>query len=168
MSENGLSLADDDVESLLQAYDSLCAFPDVPSMLDRMAEARDVAAVIFSNGTQSMASNSVHRSSSGLLSRSSVFHDIVTVESVRQYKPAPAVYAHLAERVGKTLSQMNDIWLISGNPFDIVGGRQVGMNAIWIDRAGHGWVDAAIPPIRPTATVTRLEEILDVIENHQP
>jgi len=36
---------------------------------------------------------------------------------------------------------MKDLWLVSGNPFDVTGARHSGMNAIWVDRAGNGWVD---------------------------
>ena len=96
----------------------------------------------------------------------SVFHDLITVEPVQQYKPAPAVYMHLAERVHKTSrSQMKEIWVISGNPFDVIGARHSGMNAIWINRSGSGWVDAAVPSLRPTATVTRLDNIFEIIDS---
>lgn len=33
------------------------------------------------------------------------------------------------------------MWLVSGNPFDVVGARSVGMQAAWVDRGGKGWVD---------------------------
>lgn len=41
---------------------------------------------------------------------------------------------------------MADMWLVSGNPFDVVGARQAGCQAAWIDRAGGhhgngGWND---------------------------
>jgi 2-haloacid dehalogenase len=36
---------------------------------------------------------------------------------------------------------LEKIWLVSGNPFDVVGARSVGMRAAWVDRGGRGWCD---------------------------
>lgn len=150
----------------MEAYDSLSTFPDVSPALERVSTAANLTSVVFSNGTQSMVSNSVHRSQD-LSPHSALFQDIVTVESVKQYKPAPAVYKHLAERIGKGPSEMKEIWLVSGNPFDIVGARACGMNAIWVDRANAGWHDAAQPSLQPTAIVHSLEQVVDKIRSYQ-
>lgn len=48
---------------------------------------------------------------------------------------------------------MSKLWLISGNPFDIVGARATGMQAIWVDRVGAGWKNAAAPDLQPTGIV---------------
>jgi FMN phosphatase YigB (HAD superfamily) len=56
-------------------------------------------------------------------------------------------------------------WLISSNPFDIVGARSMGMNAIWVDRAGVGWKAAVVPDLQPTATVNSLEHIVATMSN---
>ncbi|KAL2816039.1 HAD-like domain-containing protein [Aspergillus cavernicola] len=162
LAEHDESLDDDAITALMNAYDNLSIFPDVKLTLTKLEEIPTVAPVIFSNGTQSMVSNSVHRSPD-LSPHASLFSDIVTVDDVKQFKPAPKVYLHLAERLGKSSSQIKDIWLVSGNPFDIVGARSVGLNAIWVDRNGRGWVDGARPDIQPTAVVNNLEQILRVI-----
>jgi 2-haloacid dehalogenase len=66
------------------------------------------------------------------------------------------VYHHLVKKVGKGENEIGDVWLVSGNPFDIVGSRAVGMQAAWVDRAGKGWVD-------------QLGELTgDVVGGHQP
>ena len=36
---------------------------------------------------------------------------------------------------------MGSIWLVSSNPFDVVGAKNAGMKAAWVDRSGKGWVD---------------------------
>ncbi|KAL5341060.1 HAD-like domain-containing protein [Aspergillus crustosus] len=164
LAEHEESLNDEDIQSLMNAYDNLSTFPDVKPTLTQLASIPTVTAVVFSNGTQSMVSNSVH-SSPDLSPHASVFADLVSVDSVKQYKPAPAAYHHLAEKVGKTSSELNDIWLVSGNPFDVVGARKVGLSAIWVDRKGRGWVDAAVPRLRPNVVVNSLEEIVDAIKN---
>ncbi|KAL2847569.1 HAD-like domain-containing protein [Aspergillus pseudodeflectus] len=165
LAEHGETLDDDAISALMEAYDNLSTFPDVKPTLTKLASNPRITPVVFSNGTQNMVSNSVH-SSPDLSPHASVFSDIISIQSVRQFKPAPATYFHLAEKVGKA-SRLEDIWLVSGNPFDIVGARSVGLNAVWVDRAGKGWMDAAVPRLRPTAVVRSLEEVSDVVE-HQP
>lgn len=154
----------EEIDRLMKSYDSLSTFPDVAEALNGLASTPNLEAVVFSNGTNSMVSNSVYRSQD-LSPHAKIFRDIITVDDVKQFKPAPAVYRHLAQKMGKDESQMSQMWLISGNPFDIVGARSVGMNAIWVDRAGHGWTDAAVPELRPTAIVDSLEKIVDGINN---
>ncbi len=153
----------------MEAYDSLSTFPDVTPALQALAKESGVMAVVFSNGTQTMVTNSV-KSSPELGPNASVFKDIVTVEEVKRFKPAPAVYYHLAQKVGKskTKEAMGEMWLVSGNPFDVVGARSVGMQAAWVDRAGNGWVDQLIqePTGKPTVIVRDLEQVVDAVKQH--
>jgi 2-haloacid dehalogenase len=152
------------IEELLTAYDSLSTFPDVQPTLGHLANRPEIAAVVFSNGTQDMVTNSVHHSPD-LSPHSAVFKEIITVDEVRGFKPAPAVYTHLAQKMGKSpSSQMADLWLVSGNPFDVIGARSCGTHAIWVDRGCRGWMDAAVPDLQPTAVVHDLNDILTVIQ----
>ncbi|RDW78898.1 uncharacterized protein DSM5745_05750 [Aspergillus mulundensis] len=164
LAEHDESLSDNAIASLMKAYDNLSTFPDVKPTLTKLSDLPTVAAFVFSNGTQSMVSNSVHNSPD-LSPHASVFSDIVSVESIKAYKPAPAVYHHLVAKTGKSSAHTGDIYLVSGNPFDIVGARSVGLNAIWVDRGGRGWTDAAAPKLRPTAVVKSLEEIVGIIQD---
>ncbi|KAL3485983.1 HAD-like domain-containing protein [Aspergillus germanicus] len=164
VAEHDETLDDDAIATLMKAYDNLSTFPDVKPTLTQLASNPRITPVVFSNGTQNMVSNSVNLSPD-LSPHASVFSDIISIQSVRQFKPAPATYFHLAEKVGKS-SALEEIWLVSGNPFDIMGARSVGLNAIWVDRAGKGWMDAAVPRLRPTAVVKSLEEVLDVVKDH--
>ncbi|KAL1962480.1 hypothetical protein VTN77DRAFT_9601 [Rasamsonia byssochlamydoides] len=166
LAENNIKLRDEDINGLMEAYDSLSTFPDVTPALNRLATNPDITAVVFSNGTKSMVSNSVFHSKD-LSPHTGVFRDLVTVDSVKKYKPAPDVYLHLAEKMGKQKSQMGDMWLVSGNPFDIVGARRMGMKAGWVDRVGHGWQDAVIPELRPTVIGAGLDEIVNAIIEQQ-
>ncbi|KAF4556186.1 Hypothetical protein D9617_1g080610 [Elsinoe fawcettii] len=165
LAEHSLSLSDSDTTSLMTAYDSLSTFPDVSGCLTSLQNKPDIAAVVFSNGTRDMVANSVHKSPD-LSPYSSVFRDIVVVEKVKKFKPAPEVYYHLAEQVSLAEDEMSRLWLVSGNPFDIVGAKAVGMNAIWVDRDGKGWIDQLVAGDkgRPTAVVKSLEEVVGVVE----
>ena len=111
----------------MKAYDNLSTFPDVAPALKALANESGLTAVVFSNGTNSMVTNSV-RLSPDLAPHADVFESIVTVDEVKCFKPDPRVYYHLAEKVGagKSKEEMARLWLISGNPFDVIGARAVG------------------------------------------
>ncbi|KAJ5122629.1 HAD-like domain-containing protein [Penicillium atrosanguineum] len=162
LAEHGEQLSAEDQESVMKAYDSLATFVDVQPALNRVAATKTIYPVIFSNGDSKAIRSSV-KDSAGLATHSSIFHDLISVEDIKRYKPSVESYKHLAEKVGKQSSQMNEMWLISGNPFDIVGARNAGMNAIWVDRANKGWQDAAVPTLQPTAIVHSLEQIVEEI-----
>ena len=153
----------------MKAYDSLSTFPDVNRALQSIAEEQNIMAVVFSNGTNEMVTNSV-KLSPDLGPHASVFKDIVTVEEPKKFKPHPEVYYHLARKVGKEESKeaMSKMWLVSGNPFDVVGARSVGMQAAWVDRAGNGWTDQLVPEAigRPTVIVKGLHEVVEAVKRH--
>lgn len=94
-----------------------------------------------------------------------LFKDVVVVEEVRKFKPDPEVYRHLGRKVGKEM-EMGDVWLVSGNPFDVVGANAVGMRTCWVDRSGVGWTDGLIDGERgrPTITVKGLNEVVESVE----
>lgn len=163
MAESKVSLNDQQTDEMMQAYDSLLCFPDVENTMKSLKTTPDLRAVVFSNGTHKMVSSSVN-SSPDLSPYAEDFDDIVVVEEVKKFKPAPEVYYHLAKKVGKDPKdekQMKEVYLVSGNPFDIVGARAVGMNAVWVDRTGSGWHDSLIEGQkgRPTEVVKRLDEV---------
>jgi 2-haloacid dehalogenase len=167
LKEHGVSLSEKDTTDLMRAYDSLSTFPDVKPALDALAKEQNITSVVFSNGTHSMISASVNKSPD-LSPHASVFKDLVVVEDVKKFKPSPDVYYHLAQKVGKSKEDMNSLWLISGNPFDVVGARAVGMNAAWVDRQGNGWTDTlGEPDFRPTIIVRGLGEVVERVKAHQ-
>jgi len=169
LADTGVSLDDNSIASLMKAYDSLSTFPDVSPALKALEKESGITAVVFSNGTNSMVTNSV-KSSPDLGPHASVFKDIVTVEEVQCFKPNPKTYYHLAEKMGKskTKEAMGDMWLVSGNPFDIVGARAMGMHAAWVDRAGNGWTDGLVQGDagKPTLIAKGLGEVVEAVKKH--
>lgn len=153
----------------MKAYDNLSTFPDVAPTLQALSQEHSIDAVVFSNGTHDMVSASVHQSPD-LGPHASVFSKIVTVEAVRRFKPDTEVYFHLAREMGLAADEagMGKMWLVSGNPFDIVGARAVGMNAVWVDRGGAGWTDCLLGGAGkgPTAIVQSLEEVVSIVSRH--
>ena len=153
----------------MEAYNSLSIFPDVELALKAVGSNADINAVVFSNGTNCMVETSV-KSSPDLGLYAAVFSQIVTVEEAKKYKPHPDVYFHLAEKVGigRSRENMERMWLVSGNPFDIVGCRAVGMQAAWVDRTGNGWTDRLVEGLdgKPTIVVQDLSRIAEIIMGH--
>lgn len=147
LAESSVNLSDENISKLMKAYDNLGTFPDVKPGLDAITLDPSIDAYIFSNGTDDMVGSSVNESPS-LSAHASVFKGLVTVQEIEVFKPDPTVYHHLVRKVGKSFSNedMASIWLVSGNPFDIVGARAAGIQAAWVDRGGGhsgngGWTD---------------------------
>lgn len=152
-----MPLSTEAVAALQRSYDALSVYGDVEQGLrqlesERREGGRDVRCFIFSNGTAAAVSASV--ASSPTLSRyAAVFEKPpLSVEAVGAFKPASAVYDHLvaeatASRSGSGGSGgdgavgVDDVWLVTANPFDVVGARASGIKVVWIDRAGTGWID---------------------------
>jgi 2-haloacid dehalogenase len=143
-----LPLSQPDRQQLLDAYRALPAFDDVKEGLER-AHAAGFRMFAFSNGSA--------KAVQGLLSHAGIseyFIDVVSVDEVKSFKPNPGVYCHFLRRAGATGAEA---WLISGNPFDVIGALSSGMRAAWLKRSP----DALFDPwgLEPTLTLTSLTEL---------
>ena len=133
---------------LMAAYAILPAFPD----------ARAALATLKRSGFRCFAfSNGEPDDLTALLGNAGLDHfldGIVSVVDVRSYKPDPAVYAFFLENTGAALGRT---WLVSSNPFDVIGAIEVGWKAAWVRRSQ----DALFDPwdIDPTAVVADLGEL---------
>ncbi|KAK4143073.1 HAD-like domain-containing protein [Dichotomopilus funicola] len=157
-------------QHLMRAYDALDVFPDVPAGLARIVQEKSrpadsniddggkdgnvkekgviQGAWIFSNGTYDMLASSVANSPGLRSALQTALNGLVSIDSMppgaRAYKPAPQTYAHFCAHVGAELNHVvnpGDVWLVSSNPFDILGAVAAGMRAVWVDRKATGWVD---------------------------
>jgi 2-haloacid dehalogenase len=120
------------IAKLLEAYRRLPAFPDAAQGLTRI-RAKGHRMVAFSNGEAAFVRAGLTHAA--LLP---MFTDVVSVDEVKIYKPAPSVYRHLADRTGTALS---DTWLVSSNPFDIIGAKAAGIRAAWVRRNPRAILD---------------------------
>jgi 2-haloacid dehalogenase len=150
---------------VLAAYDGLSTFPDVKPALTALRENPRFQAVVFSNGTPDMLQNSIYRSPD-LLPHAATFRDVISADEIRRFKPEPALYRHLAKRLGMR-GREDRIWLISGNPFDVVGAKAAGLQAAWVNRErGRGWEDQLDDSEmgKPTVEVKSLDEVVEKVE----
>ena len=141
-------LSDAQKRELLDIYRRLPAFADVEEGLTRLGEDGH-RLYAFSNGSQAVVE--------ALLEAAGIrgfFIDIVSVDDLSTFKPDPAVYGYFLQRSGAAGS---DAWLISSNPFDVIGAVSSGMRAAWLQRSP----DAVFDPwdIRPSLVVNSLSDL---------
>ena len=142
----------DQKQALLDIYRELPAFDDVRDALADLS-ARDCRPFAFSNGSEEAVETLL--SAAGIRE---LFLGVVSCDDLRSFKPNPAVYAHFLRKAEATASEA---WLVSGNPFDVIGAISAGMRGAWVRRSE----DAIFDPwgIEPTVTVTSLGELADSI-----
>ncbi len=121
----GVDLTDEDQERLIEEYQNLQPFPDVIPGIEAL-KSKAHTLVAFSNGVEAMASTLLDRA--GVLEH---LHGVISVDDVKTFKPDPEVYHYLARRLGTELSET---WLVSSNPFDVIGAKAAGLAAAWIQR----------------------------------
>ena len=144
----GLHLSFDSRQRLLDAYKTLPAFPDAAEGLARAREA-GFRLFAFSNGRRDAVD--------ALLAQAGLrdyFLDVVSVDDVKSFKPDPEVYAHFLRHAGAAGSEA---WMISGNPFDVLGALGAGMRAAWVRRSSETPFDPW--GVEPTLTVRSLLEL---------
>jgi 2-haloacid dehalogenase len=140
-------------EYLLEQYQHLPAYPDVlPALRD--LRACGYGMVAFSNGTEAMVRTLLDHG--GILAE---LDGVISVDDLHTYKPDPAVYAYLARRLDRA---PGDTWLVSGNPFDVIGARAAGLKAAWLRRHPEAvfdhWEfapDCVVPALTDLAAVLR-------------
>lgn len=144
----GADLSDEQKKELMETYRVLPAFDDVEEGLTRLKTA-GFRLFAFSNG----AADALEV----LLNNAGVRHlflGVVSVDDIKSFKPNPAVYGHFLRRSEST---GGSAWLISSNPFDVIGAISAGMKSAWVQRSP----EAVFDPwgIEPTITVSSLTEL---------
>lgn len=112
---------------LLAAYRSLDAYPDARAALSAL-KSRGVRAAILSNGTPAMLESAV-----GHAGLSSDLDAILSVDSIRRYKPSPEVYGLVTSHFRLTAAE---VVFVSSNRWDVMGAATFGFRAVWVNRAG--------------------------------
>jgi len=145
-------LSKTDIQVLMDAYTVLPAFGDVEKALHNL-EQENFAKYAFSNGSAQAVSTLLNTANI-----TNLFDGVVSVEKTKMFKPNPIVYQHLND---STNSIKENTWLISGNPFDIIGAISYGMKAVWVKRASNAVFDPW--GIEPTAVISNLGELKAVL-----
>jgi 2-haloacid dehalogenase len=117
-------------KAILDALSHLPPDPDAEAAFDRLERA-GVLIGVLTNGGERQTRTLLE--SAGLEERVA---EIVSAEEIELYKPHPAVYRHAAERLGVDPKRVT---LVAAHAWDVVGAKQAGLEAVWIDRLEHEW-----------------------------
>ena len=145
--EYDVSFSVEQKDALLQSYRVLPAFADADEGLVAL-QAEGHRLFAFSNGTTEAVEEVLR--ASGLLKR---FEGVVSCDALATFKPNPDVYRYFMKEAGDS----NDAWLVSGNPFDVIGAVSAGMKSAWVKRSDRAVFDPW--GVEPTVTVATLSEL---------
>jgi 2-haloacid dehalogenase len=148
----GVALDEAEERALLEAYLHLPAFADARDGLTRLKHA-GYRLVALTNGTARSARRLLQNA--GL---SEYLEAIVSAEQIATFKPDPAVYALLEPFNGRERS-----WLVSGNPFDVIGAKAAGLRAAWLRRDPQRLFDPW--EFSPDVVVGNLEELCEKLQH---
>jgi len=157
---HGVELSEEAIEDLVEAYLRLDCFPDAVAGVKKLSSIQDVQGAIFTNGTNSSLKKLLPQSSLNPFATWLNFTKPVIADQVRVFKPALSIYHHLLASMGRT-SRPKSVYLVSSNPFDVTGAVAAGLSAIWVDRAGKGWIDQLG---EPTHIINGLDELPALVE----
>ncbi|WP_342752434.1 haloacid dehalogenase type II [Alkalicoccus saliphilus] len=121
-----LTLREED--ELLKAYQSLSLFPESLEVLSNLKE-KGHSLIVFSNGDPVMLHPLLEQAQiTGYLDH------ILSVDTVKQYKPTPAAYNLILDAVEVPRSE---IIFLSSNGWDISGAKAFGFTTAWINRSNQ-------------------------------
>jgi 2-haloacid dehalogenase len=143
----GVQLDADSRERLIDAWSQLPPYPDVRPALEKL-RALGAKLAVLSNGTPPALARTV--TAAGL---DGYFDALLSVDSVKAYKPRPEVYHLAVERFG--LSR-GEIGFVSSNGWDAVGAAEFGFDVTWCNR---NRLPAETFGARPARTIATLAEL---------
>jgi 2-haloacid dehalogenase len=146
------AISGDGRRALMETYRALPAYPDVAPGLARFAR----------SGFRQFAFSMGRRDDlDALLDHAGIarhFEGVVSLQTPQLYKPNPRAYAYFLAETGAAAA---DAWLVSGNPFDVLGAVGAGINGAWVKRSP----DAVLDPweLAPTLVADDLPALCDAL-----
>ena len=132
---------------LLDAYLALDPFADAPAALAEL-KSRGNRLAILSNGTPRMLASIVDAAGfSGL------FDAVLSVDTVRLYKPRREVYALVTDAFAVTPAE---VIFVSSNRWDVMGAVAFGFKALWVNRARMPDEYGELAPLREITALAAL------------
>jgi 2-haloacid dehalogenase len=136
---------------LLALYAELDAYPEVPATLAAI-KARGLDAAILSNGSPAMLDGAVRSAGIG-----GFLDAVLSVEAVRAFKPARAVYEMVGGRFG---TAPDEVLFVSSNGWDAAAATGYGFETVWANRGG---VPVDRLPWRPRHVLPDLSRIPELL-----
>ncbi|WKD51263.1 haloacid dehalogenase type II [Microbulbifer spongiae] len=147
-----IQLTKEQKKRIIDSYLMLPAFEDVAPALAAL-DKRGVQMTAFSNGEEKAVESLLRHA--GLRD---YFQAIVSCDCIRTFKPDPAVYSYLMR---KTRVLAKNLWLVSSNPFDVIGAMSAGLQAVWVKRSPEAVFDPwGLAPTKVVTDLCGLESIV--------
>lgn len=145
-------LADADKKTLMEEYLLLPAFPDARPGLEALQR---VGFNLFAFSMGRLDDVTALLEQAQLRSH---FAGIISLEAIKCYKPTAAAYGYFVRETGAAPA---DAWLVSGNPFDVLGAVSAGICGAWVKRSP----DAVLDPwdIAPTLIAEDLSKLCEML-----
>ena len=143
----GLSVDPGARRRLMDAWLTLLPYSEVPAALGQL---RPATLAVLSNGSPHMLDRALRAADLHHL-----FAHVLSVDEVKTYKPAPAVYALAERHLGLGRST---ILFVSSNAWDAAGAKAFGLRVAWINRTG---APAERLGFEPDVVVRDLEELVE-------
>lgn len=147
-----ISLSASQKLTLLETYKRLPAFNDVRTGLNLLKK-RNIKLFAFSNGSAMAIQELLNNADI-----SDLFDGIISCDDIKSFKPNPAVYTHF---LNTAKASSDSTWLISSNPFDVIGALSANIKAAWVKRTNSAVFDPW--GIEPTTTINTLLELHDTL-----
>jgi 2-haloacid dehalogenase len=142
-------LAPADAADLAAAWLDLPPYPDAAAALASL-RSRGIALAVLTNGVRASAERALRAGGMREL-----VDDLLSVESVRTYKPHPSVYALVTERYA---CEPERIVFVSSNGWDATGAAAFGFRVAWCNRTNETPETLGFPP---WVTVSGLSELAE-------
>lgn len=144
-------LDDETIGTILTGFAELDPHPDVAPAMQRASEA-GIRMVTLTNGSV--------RNTTALLQRAGVdrhIEQVLSVDDVRRWKPAPQIYHHAATSTGVPPDR---VALVAAHAWDTHGAHNAGLTTGWVARL-EGQFPAVFSP--PDVTGDDLVEVVDAL-----
>jgi 2-haloacid dehalogenase len=149
----GIELTEPEEQMLLGEYQNLSAFEDVIPGMEAMKRSGH-RMVAFSNGVEETAKTLLERA--GVLPH---LEGMVSVDDLGTFKPDPRVYEYLSQRLE---TPIEETWLVSSNAWDVIGAKNAGLRAAWIQRSPQAIFDPW--NVEPDLVATDLRELASKLD----
>lgn len=149
----GITMTSDGMMQILSGLRSLPAHPEVATSLRQLKDAGFRTAALTNSALPVLEAQVAN---AGL---KEYFDALLTVDTVKRFKPAPEVYRAAAKSLGVTTT---DIRMIAAHSWDVGGAMQAGCSAAFVARPGM-----VLDPLfaKPDIVGKDLQQVADLILN---
>lgn len=145
----GIDVSGAEAAGLIDVMTSLPPHRDVPDGLAKLAD-RGLRMVTLTNSSLDAAETQL--TNAGIRH---YFEEVMSVEAVRKFKPAPEPYRFALDRIGV---EAGGALMIASHDWDIAGARRVGLDGAYLERPGAIW---GLPEPKPDLVTSNLSELAD-------